>query len=98
MNVHSLSLASHDSSVAAAAAHPAAGTRGHAVCAGGRIRGAVFRWPAKNRKLKSTSLARALRAGDLGALGKHDLLVSCAAIVAKVFVYGHIRFPAPYVT
>src|SRR6266571_1323870 len=30
------------------------------------------------------------------APGKHDWFVVRAAIVAKVFVYGHVRYPDPY--
>jgi len=82
--------------VAAAAAHPATRSRRHAVPVCGRARRGVLRRRAKDGKLQRVPPARASWAGDLRAFGKHNLLVSGATIVAEVFVYGHVRDPAPY--
>ena len=75
--------------VAAAAAHPAAWSCGRAAVRGG-FRRASFCGRAKDGKLQGVPPALALGAGDLCRLGHHDPLVSRAAIVAEVFVNGHV--------
>jgi len=81
--------------IAAAATHAAtrSGSQAAAIC--GDLRGTALSWRAKHRKLQGLPRARALGAGDLYAFGEHDLLVASAAIIAEVFVYGHVRFLAP---
>ena len=81
--------------VAATAAHSATASRRQAGAACGRFRGAVLSRRAENRKLQGVPPARAFRAGDLRSFGKHDLLIMGAAIVTQIFVYGHLRYPAP---